>query len=219
MKKPLVLCCIFCALLCGCSAKDAVESGNPPSSQTLFDASSDASVQIALDAAQTRISYYEELIDELQKEILDLKATIYANKVEQEMQPDAPVVNGPESPSEALFEYTTNNGEATLTAYKGGASEVKIPDMLGDCPVTAIADKAFADNLTVVSIMVPSGVREIGWFAFSGCVLLTDVTLPESLQSISYGAFENCGSALTVRCPVGSYARAYAQSYGLRTVS
>lgn len=213
MKKMMALCGVVCALLCGCSPKETEDA------PTLWTEAPDAYAQIALDAAQTRISYYEELVDELQKEILDLKATIYTNKVEYETQLDALRGNDSQSPSEVLFEYTTHNGEATLTSYRGSASNVKIPDTLGGCPVTAIADRAFADNLAVVSVTVPSGVREIGWFAFSGCVLLTDVTLPESLQSISYGAFENCGSALTVRCPVGSYARAYAQSYGLRAVS
>ena len=62
--------------------------------------------------------------------------------------------------------------------------------------------------------MLPDGVKEIGWFAFSGCHNLTSVTLPASVEAIAYGAFENCSKSLVFLCPEGSYAAAYARSYG-----
>lgn len=214
MKKTLALCGIVCALLCGCSPKETEDS------PTLWTEAPDAYSQIALDAAQTKITYYEELVNDLQKEILDLKATIYTNKVEYEEQIAGLVGDTAEKdPLNAQFEYVVRNGEAILLSYKGSASEITIPDMLGGFPVTAIADRAFENNVTLSSVAIPSGVQKIGWFAFSGCVFLTDVALPASLQSVEYGAFENCSAVLTVHCPQGSYAQSYARSYGFRTVS
>ena len=223
MKKTLAVCCIFCALLCGCSAKNAGGAEGTGELQTqaaLLDAGSDSD-RIALDAAQTRILYYEGLVESLQREILDLKTEIYTNRVEYESQISALKGGGASEsiPTESLFEYIQTDGKATLTAYRGNAAEVRIPATLDGYPVVAIADKAFENNTALSSVVIPSGVKEIGWFAFSGCVFLTDVTLPASLQSVEYGAFENCSAALTVRCPVGSYAQVYARSYGFRTVS
>ena len=223
MKKTLALCCIFCALLCGCTAKNAGAGDSTGDSQkpTLLLEDEQNAGQIALDAAQTRLEYYEGLVGDLQQEILDLKTTIYTNKVEYEAVLEALKGNGATEStlSDALFEYTEKNGEVTLISYKGNAKEVTIPATLNGYPVTSIADRAFENNTALLSVTVPSGVKEIGWFAFSGCVFLTDVTLPASLQNVEYGAFENCSSALTVRCPNGSYAQMYARSYGMRTVS
>ena len=219
MKKTLALCCIFCALLSGCTARNAGEGDSTGGAQkpTLLLENEKNAGQIALDAAQTRLEYYEGLVGDLQQEILDLKTTIYTNQVEYESKLSALMGSG--APSDTSFEYVQKNGEATLISYNGNASEVKIPAVLDGYPVTAIADRAFANNTSLSSVIVPSGVKEIGWFAFSGCVFLTEVTLPASLQSVEYGAFENCGASLTVRCPGGSYAQQYARSYGLRTVS
>ncbi|MBE6627473.1 MAG: hypothetical protein E7629_00955 [Ruminococcaceae bacterium] len=223
MKKTLAVCCIFCALLCGCSAQKADGAAGTEELQAptfLLDAES-GSDRIALDAAQSKIVYYEGLLGELQQEILDLKTQLYTNRVEYESQISDLKGNGAAEalPSESLFEYTKKDGKAILTAYRGNASEVRIPATLDGYPVVAIADRAFENNTVLASVVIPSGVKEIGWFAFSGCVFLTDVTLPASLQSVEYGAFENCSAALTIRCPVGSYAQVYARSYGFRTVS
>ena len=221
MKKTLAVCCIFCALLCGCSAKNGEEPVGDFQTPAVLPENESGADRIALDAAGARIEYYEGLVGELQQEILNLKTTIYTNKVEYEAELEALRGNGAAEsiPTESLFEYIQTDGKATLTAYRGNAAEVRIPATLDGYPVVAIADKAFENNTALSSVVIPSGVKEIGWFAFSGCVFLTDVTLPASLQSVEYGAFENCSAALTVRCPVGSYAQVYARSYGFRTVS
>lgn len=221
MKKTLAVCCIFCALLCGCSAKNGEEPVGDFQTPAVLPENESGADRIALDAAGARIEYYEGLVGELQQEILNLKTTIYTNKVEYEAELEALRGNGAAEsiPTESLFEYIQTDGKATLTAYRGNAAEVRIPATLDGYPVVAIADKAFENNMALSSVVIPSGVKEIGWFAFSGCVFLTDVTLPASLQSVEYGAFENCSAALTVRCPVGSYAQVYARSYGFRTVS
>ena len=226
MKKVLWMFLAICMLLSGCASsaneQDSTDTAKPSSQ------SGDAAVESAL-----RIAYYEQLVQELQQEVLALKAEIYVNRVEYETLLDdlktdsSTSTNPPEDQAatddkkeeitapEASFRYRVDNGTATLTEYVGTATEVKIPATLGGYPVRAIDDRAFADRRTLTAVEIPDGVTQIGWFAFSGCVMLERVTLPASVAAICYGAFQNCKSTLTVTCAAGSYAEQYANSYGL----
>ena len=226
MKKILLIGLSLCLLLCGC----APSGGEAGQTQETTASSQQSTGQ---DQA-VRIAYYETLVQDLRQEVLALKAEIYVNRVEYEalieeltsspedLEP-SPEQTPPEedgkptdTPSpEASFQYRIENGAATVTAYIGDATEVVIPVALGGYPVRAIDDRAFADQRLLVSVEIPEGVKQIGWFAFSGCVLLERVILPTSVAAICYGAFQNCKSTLTVTCAVGSYAEQYAQSYGL----
>ncbi len=52
--------------------------------------------------------------------------------------------------------------------------------------------KAFYGNEEIEEIIIPEGVREIGFKAFEGCVNLKHLVLPGSLSSIGCNAFMNC---------------------------
>ena len=99
----------------------------------------------------------------------------------------------------------------------GSEKIVSVPQTIGDCPVTHIADTAFENNLTLEKVILPSSLESIGWFAFRGCIALCEVQAPATLSRIDYGAFENCNATLTFVCESGSYAEEYAQSYGYAT--
>ena len=81
--------------------------------------------------------------------------------------------------------------------------------------VDTISDYAFALNLVLKSIVIPSsvkyigksafvyalylsditfteGLQGIGDYAFNGCFMLNEIKLPNSLKELSYGAFEYC---------------------------
>ena len=232
MKKRLILCGILCALLVGCApvgesngAPSQTQKDPPASTGESSSSSSDKeqSTNLALEVAQTRLEYYEGLVTQLREELLAAKAELYTRSVAYEERIEALLAGAggdAQDPSEkSLFEYRIEEEKVVITSYTGKEKNVEIPATVEGYPVCAIADNAFANNTGIVSVVVPNGVSAIGWFAFSGCVFLTDVTLPASVQSVSYGAFENCSSALTLRCPEGSYAQQYARSYGLRTVS
>ncbi|MBQ8432035.1 MAG: leucine-rich repeat protein [Clostridia bacterium] len=214
MKKRIALVCLLCFLLCGCIATSPQEGAEDTPT-----VSTSPAAQITADAAKARLEYYEALVEQLQQELLTMKTQIYQTTVEYEalLEELRGMGQGREETEEA-FSYTVVNGEATLTAYLGSASEVVVPTHLGGAPVVAVADRAFENHAQLASVSLPEGVREIGWFAFSGCVALTRIDLPASVSDISYGAFEHCHAALTVYCPVNSYAQRYAQSYGLRAV-
>lgn len=235
MKKTIALCLIFCALLCGCQKQvnggGSSESDTSVKEEQTVDHTGDTSEGNHSDTEQTRLAYYEQLVNELQQEVLSLKTEIYSNRVEYESRIDEleagksastggsvsdPTTNVGATDTESLpFRYTVENGAVTITSYIGKEKTVEIPATVNGCPVVAIGDRAFLDNASLTSVTIPSGVKSIGWFAFSGCVSLTYVSIPDSVAVISYGAFQNCNAKMTVACSANSYADQYAKSYGI----
>lgn len=226
MKKLICLCILLCLLASGCApvAQDNLDKSDTTAGQdgntTLPPSPSE---QIGEDAAKTRLAYYEELVASLQEELLALKTAFYVERMEYESRIDTlqetinslssstpPVENAPSFP----FSYLLRDGGAIIQKYTGSAREVQIPASIDGFPVVYIADEAFAENVKLEAVTIPEGVVGMGWFAFSGCVSLSHVSIPESVKSISYGAFLNCSDSLVVRCPKGSYADGWAQSYG-----
>ena len=66
----------------------------------------------------------------------------------------------------------------TLVGYRGTATELVIPEVIGGYPVTAIGERAFARRTTLRSVTVPSSVKRIGKGAFLQCTTLSHLTLP-----------------------------------------
>ena len=232
MKKTMVLCMILCSLLCGCQTHSAnTEQPTATLDQNMTPPSTTDKAPLT-DATDTaiRLAYYEELVGELRRELLDLKTQLYTTRVEYEARIDeltqskpsqdpSPPQNSEDLPtqSQPVFQYQIKNGGAVITAYLGTDSSVTVPEQIDGLPIYAIGDRAFMDNRTLTSVTLPAGITEIGWFAFSGCIALEKINLPVSVTSVCYGAFLNCSSTLTVSCTGGSYGEQYARSYGIRT--
>ncbi len=167
-----------------------------------------------------RLAYYEKRVGELEAELLRVRAEYFAAKaVYEERIAELEEGETDTSTAESDFTYTVSAAGVTLTFYEGTDPNVHIPATIEGRAVIAIEDKTFLGNTSIQSVVVPEGVQRIGWFAFSGCSSLGAISLPASVSIISYGAFENCSQSLTIFCPEGSYAKRYAQSYGIATVS
>ena len=208
-KSFLCLLCIACvSVLGGCRSV----ADRPSESLSTIEAES-----VTQNADEARLVYYEQLVNELKSEILAVKADLFSAKSEYEERLRELEDGREASASGGAFTYTVEGDRITITAYTGTDGNVTIPSLIDGRCVVAIGDKAFLNNRTVQSIMLPEGIETIGWFAFSGCISLGAISVPSSVTSISYGAFENCPSALTIFCPTGSYAQKYAQSYGIAT--
>ena len=118
---------------------------------------------------------------------------------------------------EGGFVYSLSHGQATILEYTGEDVNVVIPDEFGGRPVVAVAEKAFykngeissitiesdADNFTIgaqafsdmdslVSVVLPDGLKTIPSRAFSGCDSLTQVTMGNGVESIEEYAFSEC---------------------------
>ena len=75
-----------------------------------------------------------------------------------------------ESPTAIIsgdYEYVLReDGSACLTLYKGHAKALTIPGDMDGHPVKAVGKDAFPKGLSVSSILIPAGIREIGAGAF-----------------------------------------------------
>jgi hypothetical protein len=119
-------------------------------------------------------------------------------------QPVGFVMNPEETPRvhENFFDFTVENGEATITRYFGAGGEIEIPATIGGFPVTSIGASAIiyrareGHSPTPSRVEIPDSVTSIGERAFNyGLVWnretmrLTDVVIPESVTAIGQAAF------------------------------
>jgi len=219
-----------------------IPSENQLSSQDSAPTNQDTTNDISADTYKEQISYYMELAESLQAELLKLKEEAYIDECEYQLkistledtvemlQKTVASLSGDKSPSvdtqvppnEHLsirtdYKYVSENGAVTITAYTGSAIDVIIPQTIDGMPVTAIGEEAFK-GLQIRNVVIPSGVKEIDWFAFSTCTVLESVSVPSSVTSVGYGAFDYCPKTLKIICEKNSYIEAYAKSWGM-TVS
>lgn len=91
------------------------------------------------------------------------------------------------------YTFSITGNVATITDYKGSATNVVIPDTLSDGTntgtVMAIADNAFK-NKGLTGVSIPDTVTTIGSYAFANNELTT-LSLPSSVTSIKDHAFSN----------------------------
>ena len=197
---------LLCATLSACADGQTTQA---PDTSTIGDDGAEYTAVITsleTELQRQRESFY---IKELayKTEIADLQVQI-STLVTQIEQGDS---------SALTFTYRLENGEATLTGYSGKAAMVRIPQTLDGYPVVAIGERVF-EGKDVAAVVLPEGLREIGWFAFYGCAALSNITIPASVTSIGYAVFDGCAS-LRIFCPAGSYAEQYAKSYGIASVA
>ena len=98
------------------------------------------------------------------------------------------------------FEYSVNNGQATIKKYSGESVEVSVPANIEGYPVVSIGKRAF-ENGKMTSVFLPEGIVEIESFAFSRCRELSSISLPEGLTSIGGSAFISCNNLTTISFP------------------
>lgn len=99
------------------------------------------------------------------------------------------------------FTFTINNGEVTITKYKGKSKEVEIPETINDYPVTNIGQSAFYSSTFVTSIKIPNSVTNIETNAFAACRSLTSITLSDNLTCIESYTFTECTSLTSITIP------------------
>ncbi len=225
-KRRMCACLLLCLALSGCAGNHHSEGetlGTKVPSTTVAESDTQTQPQ----SMQTRLQYYEELVKQLENELLQVNTQRYVErldyeariaKLEETVAAMEQLRTEENKPSLAVpFTYREEADGVVLTSYTGSASSVEVPEQINGKPVVALDDRVFQNCVSLREVIIPKGVERIGWFAFAGCISLERVELPSSVSAISYGAFENCPATLTLRCEGGSYAEAYAKSYGIRT--
>lgn len=123
------------------------------------------------------------------------------------------------------------NGTLIITNYKGTATEVTVPEMIGKSIVTAIGKGAFAGgsglcggmvttyasyeqqcaHRMITKVNLPGSITDIEQGAFADMTELTEINIPEGVTRIGACAFYQCVSLArlvipkTVHC-IGKYA-------------
>ncbi|MBR2114031.1 MAG: leucine-rich repeat protein [Prevotella sp.] len=104
--------------------------------------------------------------------------------------------------------YTYANGSYAVTGYDATTAETSsnkliVASEIDGYTVTSIADDAFSNATSLLTITVPSSVKSIGERAFSGCSSLTKAELTTGLTIIGDYAFQNCASLVLSSVPTG----------------
>ena len=97
--------------------------------------------------------------------------------------------------------YEINTDSTTCTVTGIGTctdTEIYITEEIDGYTVTAIGDKAFAENATVTKIVLPNTVTTIGRRAFYKCTEITEFTVPSSVTNIGAQIFYGCDKLTTV---------------------
>ena len=103
-----------------------------------------------------------------------------------------------------------NNGTLTISgsgAMKSGSpwGEYKdnITSVVIESGITNIGDQAFQGCRNLTTVQVGDTVNEIGAFAFDKCVSLSSINLPAGVTVIDFGAFQYCSALTSIDLPEG----------------
>lgn len=80
-----------------------------------------------------------------------------------------------------------------VTRFQGLCSEVRIPGMIEELPVCAIAKKAFLSKKNLRKVSLPDTIEEVGDWAFAYCDNLEQVNLPGRAVRFGKAVFLDCG--------------------------
>ena len=79
-----------------------------------------------------------------------------------------------------------------LIAERAFANNAQLKTVVIPATVTAIPTAAFYQCENLTDVTIPASVREVGNFAFYNCAKLRSATLPQELERLGMGAFYGC---------------------------
>ena len=160
----------------------------------------------------------KKFVDKLQENDLtnEVKSILSENssKIQKKSKTSTSQSKGPSvAELKKVWSYKKNEEGVTITSYKGGDTDVVIPEMIGRDAVTEIGDDALSPGKRginefqeevrkrITSITIPETIRTIGQGAFARCINLSDITIPSSVKTIDSDAFSGCNNLVNVTIP------------------
>lgn len=99
----------------------------------------------------------------------------------------------------AGLKYTLNDTSYEVSGIGSATdTDIVIPSIYNNKPVSAIGDSAFKNCSKLTSIAIPDGITKIGDSTFYGCNGLTSITIPDSVTSIGEYAFKYCSGLTSI---------------------
>lgn len=85
------------------------------------------------------------------------------------------------------YEYTVENGVATITRYTGNNENVVVPSEIDGYDVKSIAFDAFrVDNVkNIKRVIVSEGIETVADWLFTSCVNIESITLPSTVKELA----------------------------------
>lgn len=134
--------------------------------------------------------------------VLKIESVAYAQETVQNTELETVSESAQEVAEQAFYSYAQKeDGTITITGYTGTDTQISIPESIDGMTVSGIADRAFFENTSLISVTFPETLTEIGDYAFFSCTRLGSASLPSGLQILGEGAFEGCKSLAAVTVP------------------
>ncbi|MBP3871858.1 MAG: leucine-rich repeat domain-containing protein [Faecalicoccus sp.] len=135
----------------------------------------------------------QALVDSLQAQVDALSTPITPD-------PEQAQTEIPQVIEEENYKYTVKDDHVVIDQYVGTDTDVVIPEILDEKPVTDINAIAFYDK-EVESVVMPDTVQTIRNSSFANDSSLKDIQLSDALTTIGQNAFANCTSLETIVIP------------------
>ncbi len=94
------------------------------------------------------------------------------------------------------YDYSIENNGIIINAYNGDDTELEFPETMFGYPVVGLASDVFNGEENIVSIIVPSGVTQIGDRAFANCASLKSVFFLGNAPEIGTDLFLNTSATV-----------------------
>ncbi len=95
-----------------------------------------------------------------------------------------------------MFDYSENTHD-----YSPFYENSKIKSVIINSGVTNIGAEVFEGCDKLTSVTIPNSVKEICHYAFASCISLSDVIIPNGVSTIASGAFYSCKGLKSVTIP------------------
>ncbi|MDR1307640.1 MAG: leucine-rich repeat domain-containing protein [Treponema sp.] len=136
-------------------------------------------------------------------ETADISAEALAEAALADLSPEERAGKSSHPGGDFFFQLNDTEDGIAIRGYNGSGGAVVVPETIEDIPVVSIRFRAFRRNQNISRVVLPAGIKDIGYEAFSDCTSLTTVVLPAGLETLGYDAFRDCSSLHTVNIPEG----------------